>query len=448
MKNSIYNIFIPAGEDEFVCFNSLSGSSALVDGEVRKMIEDPGEATAGPGDEIRGRMMKLGILVGDTVDERKIFDYKFSLDRYSAKISSFIIYPTYGCNLACPYCYETGLKLPKKRMDEATVEKTIEFIRHTTVSNNSRMIILGFFGGEPLLETETCRTIAEEIFEWAKERSIEYYGTLTTNGTLIDDKTVLDLFPYISSLQVTLDGAEDFHNSKRFYSGGRGTYQDIMTNVGRLKDWDGHISFRVHIFSDLNDVKVLLEDLKRRGFDKNPKFHIYFALAAPSDACLHFIDDEEMVRGSEKASVLLPGARRLAAACGFSTEITDDTISGEYLHSCCGYIKKGVYMIDPHGDIYMCPVFTGDKQYSIGSVHAGSFDERTPFYYKILTKSPLTVAECRDCEYLPLCGGGCPMERYMRDSVPGSVYCGLNKELIGKKIEEHFSRKISARGDD
>lgn len=438
MKCSIYNTYIPSGKNEYILFNTLTGSFLLIDGELKNCLEGGEKGLMGLNNVILRGLDEQGMVVEKRVDERRIFEYNYNVRIYSTMVSSFIIYPTYACNLSCNYCYEKDLALPEKTMDEAVVKRAIRFIKNMTIENNSRKIVVGFFGGEPLLEYETCVRISKEIFDWSKKHKIGYYGTLTTNGTLFSDDVAKYIGRYISSVQITLDGCRDVHDSKRQYSDGRGTYDDIMAAVSRFKGSRTHVALRVHMDDDISNIEQLLADLGQRGFNRYPNFHINFALVAPPNACLHYDDDGLFSNGAKKALELFPKLWSLAARNGFKRNSGSIAGAEDQIHELCSYIKKGVYMIDPSGDLYLCPVFTGDKKYSIGSLTTSGDARWSQFYSDLMTRNPAVIPGCRDCVFLPQCEGGCPISSHMKRKKLNTRSCSPGKFSIEEKVRSYL----------
>ncbi|MBM3819786.1 MAG: SPASM domain-containing protein [Acidimicrobiia bacterium] len=72
----------------------------------------------------------------------------------------------------------------------------------------------------------------------------------------------------------------------------------------------------------------------------------------------------------------------------------------------CEIHRKHAYTLGPDGDLYACPGFTGDPTESIGRI-----DGRETALHRAAAQrfDRLTAGkdECRDCGFMPVCGGGC-----------------------------------------
>jgi len=105
------------------------------------------------------------------------------VDRYGRKITHLRVSVTERCNLNCPYCHREGLS------GSAGSEGSFEVFRKILYAA-SRIGIsesVKFTGGEPLLRTDL-----ELIISAAKESGFSDIS-LTTNGTLLDDRRSVSL---------------------------------------------------------------------------------------------------------------------------------------------------------------------------------------------------------------------------------------------------------------
>ena len=75
----------------------------------------------------------------------------------------------------------------------------------------------------------------------------------------------------------------------------------------------------------------------------------------------------------------------------------------------CGAMKPNHFIIDPQGYLHKCLNTVGTDLEDIG--HISQPLKMTPSLAWWLTWDPMKKKECRECQVLPLCGGGCPYNR-------------------------------------
>ena len=111
-----------------------------------------------------------------------------------------------ACNLDCVYCYEDHSY--KKRMNEELAINLIKFIEN----KNPSELNIEYFGGEPMLNTKFIELLSKLLYE----RNIKFKGSITTNGTLLNSKTLDILYAAgVKSFQITIDGSKNLHNNLR-----------------------------------------------------------------------------------------------------------------------------------------------------------------------------------------------------------------------------------------
>ncbi len=202
----------------------------------------------------------------------------FSKQALAASLSKeqfhLIIYPTEQCNFRCVYCYE-DFEIGK--MQPWLIEATK--ILMSKKAKTLKVLSLSWFGGEPLLAKEILFELAEHALYLSKKYNFKLAGDLTTNGLLLDIKTLSRLVVLKQNLfQISIDGDKDFHDKTRVTRTGRGSFDKIWARLiaASETDLDFKITVRVHI-TDLNQDSVLLFCER---FDKylssDPRFILFF----------------------------------------------------------------------------------------------------------------------------------------------------------------------------
>ncbi len=168
------------------------------------------------------------------------------LKRYLLKhgLSQLILTVTEDCNFRCKYCvysdaYEYTRSHSNKYMDFTTAKKAIDYyfsmIKQAKRYHPLKTPTIGFYGGEPLLNFN----LIKKCFEYIEDTYSDFqalYG-LTTNGSLLDKEKADWLMRHNFSISVSLDGPEDEHNRLRVYRSGKGTFKDVMRNIGSIMEF-------------------------------------------------------------------------------------------------------------------------------------------------------------------------------------------------------------------
>lgn len=143
---------------------------------------------------------------------------------------------TQSCNFRCKYCVyaETDLydvrSHSSKKMSWNTAKKAIDFlINHSQDSYN---INVAFYGGEPLLEFDLIKRCMEYLSTNSGGKSVTF--TMTTNGSLLNEKVINEFLKYKTKIAVSLDGPQKIHDKNRVYAHDKGTFDDITQNIRLL----------------------------------------------------------------------------------------------------------------------------------------------------------------------------------------------------------------------
>jgi len=150
---------------------------------------------------------------------------------------------TEACNLACRYCYYSDIytysrKPSTKKMDFQTAKKALDYyaslIKEGERFNPLRTPTIGFYGGEPLLNFDLIKKCVSYFEKTYPEMDTGF--TITTNGTLLDEKKSDYLMEHNFSIAISIDGPENEHNRNRIYPDGSGTFSDIIKNIKTIMD--------------------------------------------------------------------------------------------------------------------------------------------------------------------------------------------------------------------
>src|SRR5262245_45760908 len=112
------------------------------------------------------------------------------------------IHLTLACNLHCSHCYSSSGPSAATSLNPETAIQAIG----DAVDMGYEVVAIS--GGEPVAYPGLIPVLRQ-----AKECGMT--TTITTNGTLLDDKRLERLAPYVDLLAISLDGPPDVHNEIR-----------------------------------------------------------------------------------------------------------------------------------------------------------------------------------------------------------------------------------------
>ena len=148
--------------------------------------------------------------------------------------SLHIVIPTFRCNQRCIYCHSVAKPLDAKGydMDEDTAKKIVDFI----FKSPAKTLSIEFQGGDCSFNFDIVKFIIEYAEEKNKKAKKRILFNIVTNLTKMDDDKLNFLKKHrIMGLATSLDGPKELHNKNRKYLNGRGTYDDVIYWIKRIK---------------------------------------------------------------------------------------------------------------------------------------------------------------------------------------------------------------------
>lgn len=431
MKSSIYNIY-KKGKNGYIVLNIRSSAAAHIDEETKCLLEEnPNKIPS----DILEMFLENDIVVEDNCDERKILSYYFNKDKYNVNLRdlAYTVVLTYACNLRCLYCYQ-GPEKDTEILNTKKVDILLKNIDRNLGKKDFKALWLNLYGGEPLLAYHECVQLMEGAFRICDEQNKEFEGGIVTNGVLINKKIIDNLLkPYCNSVHITMDGGREAHDKRRIHTDGSGTYDTLLHVLELLRDANINVVLRLNIDKENADTFIdLSRDLVEHGLGDIKK-------------SLEWIRPPDTERTRE-------GCASYAEKCFVSDEMVDfeDQIREQLgmkrvlgrspvilKHSPCTFDREDIYVIDPYLNLYNCWEFIGKKDKKVGHISEGGETIFDCEYYDQMSRNPLEFEECKDCKYLPFCGGGCAAQAYVGNGTYHSPPCRTRTYSLKKYMSRH-----------
>mgnify|MGYP002671811362 FL=1 len=393
---SKYNILSKSEKYGFLLFNTMSLAFIRINEQDidmwKKLRETPDSYTNFQNYDF---LIKARILVDNQEDDLNVYLADVLKNRYNSSDMALTILPTRGCNFGCIYCYEQDR--PNVLMNEQTEKAIVKFV--CSNSNLKRLSVV-WYGGEPLLNFDSMVRLTKMF----KQLNIEYSAKIVSNGYLLT-KEKADLMKdlAIRNIQITFDGSEEIHNQRRFLLGGQPTYRKIMDNLKYLLSINKEITIDIRTNIDRrnkDDYNKFYQDFKSEINDKRVTMYPGFVSDLLSSECVS--PEFNISEGGYKAQFVLDIFDK------YGIEIK--SFLPKYRRHSCVASKYFAFVIGPEGELYKCWRMVGNQKEAIGNVNDGSFDMVK--FSKYLIGADYTLdSKCLQCEFITLCGGGCPLVR-------------------------------------
>lgn len=361
-------------------------------------------------------------------------------------LNSLLIKPSGpDCNLDCTYCfYLDKSELFSETKIHRMPVKVLEEIIKQALQQGPHQISFGWQGGEPTLMGLSFFRKAVEFQEKYGDGKIVGNG-FQTNGILLNQEWANFFVKYNFLVGLSLDGPEHIHDHYRLNKKGKGTWKKVSDKAKMLLDSgvDTNALIVVNDYS-VNFPEEIYEYHKTLGLN-----YLQFIPCVEADPS-----------SNGKAASFSVSAEKYGE---FLNEIFDlwysdihngiastsvryfDSVFHNYVGleapECTLAEVCGSYLVVEHnGDVYTCDFFVEDN-WKLGNVLTHHLDDilNSPRQTEFGNLKAELPEECKTCEWLKKCRGGCTKDRIRDVSDKGSNHFCLSY----KTFFEHADKKLT-----
>lgn len=380
-----YWVVVPFNEEQVIFFNTFSKEQLLI--KLEKKIETVDQKIFTLKELMeKDEINKLNCIV----DRNATVDFiQWADDINRTRELNITVILGYNCNLSCSYCYEREeshkITIGLGDEDNQFENQFVEFVENYISENNIAYVNLEFYGGEPFMYFPKMYYISNTLKQFLVDKDIELYIGIMTNGTLVNKRNIDKLKNLgLYKVEISLDGAKDMHNIRRPLKNCGDAYGTTIMNIADINKIVP-VVVRVNVDQqNIDSVKKMLVDLKSIGIHED--ISIYFTPVISCNSCCEVEEDLNLIKGIGKLY-------EFAGKNGYKLAVK------YYAIGPCHIYKKNSFGITPEGDIYKCFPMLNTK---FGNINLPSDlpSEDLQILKKLNNK-------CLDCEYLPICFGGC-----------------------------------------
>lgn len=358
------------------------------------------------------RLKDLGIIITqDSADEIKK-DLRKKHSRLFRPPTYHVIPVSESCNLNCEYCHPDA-QPGKGIMDRDVAEDIIEYIFSIPNLEGSSMRFV-LTGGEPLLNYDVVRFLADKIKKESEGREIRTRVSMVTNMTKMNDDIAEELSDSSISVSTSLDGPKELHNKHRHYNSGKGTFETVTHWMKRLKNkYNMRISAMpvvtnisleygpeslVDIYRDLGQGTVFFKPYRPQGRgEKRSDLRM-----EPEDFFEYYKEGLEYILELWKKGEKIVERK--------TREFMENFLSPSRRSMCmdrpCG---AGLTMLSWNKDreVYACDSLRSEEEAKLGNIDEDSYMDLRGNALPFVSMTTDVIPECTKCPYQSFCGT-CP----------------------------------------
>ncbi|MBI9107316.1 MAG: radical SAM protein [Spirochaetales bacterium] len=432
LKLSKHNIISKIEDsDDFFIVNPLSRNADIISAEAADAIKDgryPDE----------NELTEKGYLV-DPAEEQKIYRaayLDFVDERDKEEIQLFYV-PTYSCNFNCSYCYQEGYSHEPKIDHDEVIDSFFKYI-DTEFAGRRKYITV--FGGEPLLPGEQHRRKIQKIIIEANKRGLSL--AFVTNAYSLVEYIPLLKTASVREVQITLDGPEKIHDSRRMLHGGKGTFTEVVSGIDATLAEGIPVNLRAVMDKEnMPHLPELANFAIEKGWTKNPIFktqlgrnyELHYCQANSGRLYDRISMYQDLYHLIQKNPDIMEFHRPAFSISRFLFDKGE--MPSPLFDSCPGC--KSEWAFDYSGRIFSCTATVGKDGEELGTF----YPEKTLNSEAVSCwqdRDVTSIPECRNCELQLTCGGGCGSAAKNKNGTILSPDCRPVKDLISLGLPIYF----------
>jgi len=373
------------------------------------------------------------------VAENKLYRSRY-LDFLDARgkdeIQLFFV-TNYSCNFACTYCYQDEYENPDQGLRTEVIDSFFSYIKREFADHSKYITV---FGGEPLLNSPKQKAAIEYLLNKASDEKLDV--SLVTNGYNLENYIDILKNRNIREIQVTLDGTEAVHDSRRFLKSGDKTFSSVVRGIDACLKNNIPINMRMVIDKDnIDNLPDIATFAINKGWTKSSIFktqlgrnyELHHCQSSPGKLFSRVSLYETIYKLTKKHPHILEFYKPAYSIAKFLSE--NESLPEALFDSCPAC--KTEWAFDYTGQIYSCTATVGKIDESLGSFYP-AITKKTEKIEEWESRDVTSIPECKSCNLQLACGGGCGS---VAKNKTGSLYspdCRPITELLELGFAEYF----------
>lgn len=277
-------------------------------------------------------------------------------------ITNYTIFTTTDCNARCFYCYEMARK--RIPMSKKTAQDVADYIYR---ASKGKDIIIRWFGGEPLYNSEAMDIICDRL----KEYNIKFISSIVTNGYLFNNDNIDKAKNKwnISRVQITLDGTENIYNQVKafIYKNSESSFKIVTDNIENLLKNNISVNVRLNIDDhNLDDIFQLVDYLAKR-YSRYDNFAVFARLLFEDTS------SKQLSRTASERHMIMQRFFEVEDYIEKKNIALKQTMNGMVRFKQCMMDNNAATTILPDGNLGKCEHFSEDNFW--GSIYTDEIDE-------------------------------------------------------------------------
>ncbi len=436
MEPSSFNSLVDVDDQIHLAFNHTHGRLIRASAPVARYLRrEPGAELDQP---TLAKLAARGFVVESPSRELDYVGHNLASFRHGRPVVNVSVVLTYACNMRCPYCYETASHPKETTLTPEMAHQLVLDIQRRVDEIGARGVALTLYGGEPMVNRKVARQLVDELRAYVTEKKLSFETILISNGTLITPEAIAELRFGLRFVQLTLEGSPAYHDTVRIGPSGQGTFHRILESARTILAAGVGVQWRIQVSpKDWRSLGECFAALDAAGVLHHPNVRLYFfpildiqsVCSAKSFACYEEYFSAEMLEHFwQLATTYRTNLFRLPRPVWDSPY--------------CSFVNANTWVVDPSGRKFKCVAEIGHDDAvcgTIGPALPGAERSRARSReLRVLGRTGMDFAECRQCEYLPSCDAGCGFRAAASTGSWSNRCCEMHKGVVPHQIAYYY----------
>lgn len=343
------------------------------------------------------------------------------------------------CNFHCKYCYSAEGRSSAELSIEQ-IKTTLNYFLSAERKAVKERTVMFMGGGEPVLSWSLLEQATEYAQEVAATQGINIHFSLTTNGSIMNEKMLAFLKKHDFTVQLSFEILPDVQNEQR------GNYDIVAKNLLHLTKEGINIYVRSTITATNVDRIPEMVEYCHTHFPEVTKISCqqvvdpsYFTSKEIVDDFFYryFISYQKGVKKAEEYGIILRSS---------SSHLLNYSKRERFCYN--------LVCLTPYGTLTTCPDVSSPKEKDykealIGEIQENNIRFDKDAFSRVSEGNIYTIEKCKDCFARWNCGSGCPSSRRVYSPEIFDAICDYYRKMLCNSLMEELSRKYEkATGKD
>lgn len=320
----------------------------------------------------------------------------------------YILMPTSYCNMGCVYC---GQEHVQGRLGSDHRDRIRDRVLRAARLPSTEHLQIDWFGAEPMMGYAAIKDLSADFIRVADERGLGYSSEIVTNGSLLTPRNLEVLIQEcrITKFDITIDGPPEIHDQHRPLKAGGHSFWKIIKTIKKVIDDPAHAHVR---FEFRTNVDIHNQDSISRYIDLMAEL----SFGRPN---VTFLLMRVRPWSNDVSAIEMAKTDFAEQELGWLRQMHDRGLTFMRMPNLakkvtCPAVRTSSELISGKGDIFSCtdqPLVPGLEQETVlGHVTDVELEVFRPrgLYDNWNDDVEAGKSGCRECVFLPTCGGMCP----------------------------------------